>query len=119
MAIPHARPGQPIDLAPLGESLTRAASHAILKTRALELIRLVLTQGKALPPHRVRGEATIFCIEGELAVIVEGETCRLAADQLVLLEADTEYAVHAVTDCSALLTVQLPPGMPGSASSTD
>lgn len=118
MAIPHARPGQPIDLAPLGAALNRAATHAILKTKSLELIRLVLPQGRALPPHRLRGEATLLCLEGDIALIVEGESCRLAARQLVLLPADTEYAVHAVTDCSALLTLQLPSGLPGSASST-
>lgn len=118
MAIPHARPGQPIDLAPLGAALNQAATHAILKTKALELIRLVLPQGKALPPHRLHGEATILCLEGDMAVLVEGESCHLAAGQLLLLSADAEYAVHAVTDCSALLTLQLPPGLPGSASST-
>ena len=118
MAMPHAQPGQPIDLAPLGDTLKEAATHAILKTRSLELIRLVLPQGKATPPHSVAGECTILCLEGELAVVADGDTCRLETGQIVLLPAGIEHAVHAVSPASALLTIQIPPGAPGSGSST-
>ena len=118
MAIPHAEPGQPISLAALRDGLREAATHALIKTQALELIHVVLPQGKALPPHSLRGEVTIQCIEGELVVAFSGTACQLSAGQLVLLPAHTEHAVHAARDSSALLTVQLPPGLPGSSSST-
>src|SRR2546421_12628963 len=118
MALPHARPGQPIDIAPLGATLSQAASHAILKTRALELMRIVLPRGAALPPHSVYGELTLLCIEGAVALDAGGHSCELRQHQLVLLPARQEYAIRALEDASLLMTVQLPPGMPGSASST-
>jgi quercetin dioxygenase-like cupin family protein len=118
MAMNHAAPWQPIDLAPLGERLAEAASHAILKTHALELMRLVLPAGKSLPPHSVYGEVTLYCIEGEVEVDGQGGACRLGAGQLVLLPAQDRHAVRALQDSSLLLTVQTPAGLPGSASAT-
>ena len=119
MALPHARPGQPIDIGPLGPDLAHAASHAILKTQALELMRIVLRRGGQLPAHSVYGECTLLCLEGSVVVEAEGTSCELRANQLVLLPALQMHAVRALEDASLLLTIQLPPGLPGSASSTD
>ena len=119
MALEHARPGQPIDVAPLGVALGASSTHAILKTRSLELIRIVLRAGDALPPHHVRGELTLLCIEGAAEVSMDGTACQLRASQLLLLPQQTQYAVLAKEDTSLLLTIQLPAGAPGSASSTD
>src|SRR3954453_6732407 len=118
MALTHARPGQPIDIAPLGATLAQAASHAILKTRSLELMRIVLRRGAALPPHSVYGELTLLCLEGAVAVDAGGRSCELRVHQLLLLPAQQEYAIRALDDASLLMTVQLPPGLPGIASST-
>jgi quercetin dioxygenase-like cupin family protein len=118
MALDHAKPGQPIDIAPLGPALPRSATHAILKTQSLELIRVVLRGGQALPPHNVYGELTLQCIEGRVAVETSAGACQLHAGQMVLLAAQEQHAVRALEDASLLLTVQLPAGLPGSASST-
>lgn len=119
MALDHAQPGQPIDVAPLGVALRESATHAILKTRSLELMRVVLRAGEALPQHNVRGELTLLCIEGAAEVVMDGTACRLRASQLVLLTAQVQHAVRALQDTSLLLTIQLPAGEPGSASSTN
>ena len=118
MALDHAQPGQVIDIAPLGDALQQAATHAILKTRALELIRVVLREGEALPPHNVHGELTLQCIEGAAEIEMPGSACTLRAGQLVLLPGALQHGVRALQDCSLLLTIQLPEGRPGSASST-
>lgn len=119
MALEHAQPGETIDLPPLQQRLAGHPTHALIKTHALELIHLVLRQGRELPPHRVYGEVTLHCLEGELQVVIEGAPpCLLRANQLVLLAANVEHGVRAVQDSSALLTVQIPPGQPGSSSST-
>jgi len=118
MALPHALPGQPVDLSPLGDALAHSASHAIVKTHALELMRIVLRRGEQLPPHAVYGECTLLCIEGAVQVEQGGSVCDLRASQIVLLPARGEHAVRAIEDSSLLLTVQLPPGQPGSGSST-
>ena len=118
MALEHAQPGQPIDIAPLGAALRESATHAILKTRSLELIRVVLRAGQALPPHNVYGELTLLCIEGSAEVTMESKVCQLRSNQLILLSAQVQHAVRALEDTSLLLTIQLPAGAPGSASST-
>ena len=118
MALAHALPWQPIDLSPLGAALHGSATHAILKTYALELMRVVLPAGQALPAHQVYGECTLLCLEGEVEVQGEEGSCRLAAGQLVLLPARARHAVLALRDSSMLVTIQLPEGQPGSASST-
>lgn len=118
MALAHASPWQPVDLSPLGAQLRGCASHAILKTHALELMRVVLPAGQTLPPHQVYGETTIQCLEGAVDVEGEQQRCRLEPGQLVLLPAKARHAVQAVRDASLLVTIQLPPGEPGSGSAT-
>ena len=118
MALDHAQPGQPIDIAPLGAALRQSATHAILKTRSLELMRVVLRAGEALPRHAVRGESTLLCIEGAAHVSTDGTVFQLRPSQFVLLPARAEHAVLALEDTSLLLTIQLPAGEPGSASAT-
>ena len=119
MAIEHARPAQPVDISPLGEALSHSASHAILKTHSLELMRVVLRAGQSVPPHKVYGEITLLCIEGAVSVeVAGGGASQLKPWQLVLLPAQAEYALQASQDCSLLVTVQTPIGLPGSASST-
>jgi quercetin dioxygenase-like cupin family protein len=119
VALDHAQPGQPIDIAPLGAALRESSTHAILKTRSLVLMRVVLRAGETLPPHSLRGESTLLCIEGAAEVSMDAATCRLRASQLVLLPAQTQHVVRAPADTSLLLTIQLPAGEPGNASSTN
>ena len=119
MAIKHAQPGQVIDVRPLGAGLQQTVTHALIKTRSLELMRIVLRAGQALPPHDVHGEVTIQCLEGRAVVAAEVGPSELGAGELVLLPARDLHGVQALEDCSLLVTVQLPPGAPGSASSTD
>lgn len=118
MALEHAQISQPIDIAPLGDALRISATHAIMKTRSLELIRVVLRAGESLPPHKLRGERTLQCIEGEAEVTIDGMVSRLRAGQLVLMPPQAQHGLLAVQDTSLLLTIQLPAGEPGSASST-
>ena len=118
MAIAHARPGEVIDVRPLGERLPSVATHALVKTRSLELIRLVLLAGQSLPRHSVQGEVTVLCIEGAVRVDAQVGSCELRAGQMVLLPAHDEHALLAHEAASLLVTIQLPAGLPGSDSST-
>ena len=113
MALEHARPGQVIDIAPLGAALRESQTHAILKTDALELMRIVLRAGEVLPPHQVAGEVTLLCVEGLAEVTLAGVLRQLHPGQLVLLPAQVRHAVRALADTSLLLTLQLPAGAPG------
>jgi len=107
MALPHAVHGQVVDVGPLGDRLATERSSAIFKSMDLEVMRVVLTAGRALPPHKVPGEVTIQCVEGSLDVTLAAGPVRLNPGQLVLLERNEMHGVSALTDCSALVTIAL------------
>jgi len=109
MALPHAVPGQVIGVAPLGPLLKGSRTHALFKSRDLEVMRLVLGAGDALPPHRVPGEVTIHCIEGRCEVRLAAGVVALAPGELLLIGANEVHGVAAVSDCSALVTLVLKP----------
>ena len=116
MALTHLHPGDVIDATPLGERLASTASHALLKTGALELMRVVLRAGQGVPAHAVDAEATLHCLEGSVQVDIDGDGRQLEAGQLVVVAAGARYALHALQDASLLVTMLLPYG--GSASAT-
>lgn len=111
MALPHAAPAQPVDVAPLGAALPSTQSSALFKSPGLEVMRLVLPAGKVFPPHKVDGEITLHCLEGELelSVLTDGaeQRQRLRAGQLCYLEGGVTHAVTGISDASALVTIVL------------
>lgn len=107
MAVPHATPGQVLDVRPLGERLRESKTTALFKSRDLEVMRLVLVEGKSLPSHKVPGEITIHCLEGRLAIGLEGATVPLEAGELVHLAGNAVHGVTALADATALVTVAL------------
>ena len=107
MAMHHAQPGEPINIKPLGAAMGTTKTTTLAKTDTLELIRLVLPAGKTLPEHKVAGEITIQCLEGELQLTAAGKTQVLAAGTLVFLSGNDPHAVRAITDATALVTIVL------------
>ena len=107
MAIQHASPGQALDVRPLRDRLSTTRTAALFKSVDLEVMRLVLLAGKALPPHRVPGEITIHCLEGSLDIEFIGGAVRLEAGELLFLAENATHGVKAVTDTSALITIAL------------
>ncbi len=107
MALTHARPGQPVDVRPFGSELSRRQSHALFKSDQLEVIRLVLPAGRSIPAHELTGEITLQCLEGRIEVSCDGTVTELAAGQLLYLPGQSERALRAVADASALLTIVL------------
>jgi len=107
MAIPHAKPGELIDLMPLGSAVTSTKTATLAKTSDLELIRLVLPAGKVIPEHKVAGELSFQCLEGEIEFTACGKTQLLHAGMLLWLSGTEPHAVRAVTNASALVTIVL------------
>lgn len=108
MAIPHAEPGDVIDVRPLGPALAGARSHALFKSNDLEVIRLVLKAGQGLPPHNVTGEITLQCLEGRVAFTCAAGLRELAAGQLIHSTRNELHGLRALEDSSLLLTIVLP-----------
>lgn len=109
MALPHAACGTLIDIAPLGPALRSHITTAFFKSAQLELVRLVLPQGRELREHRVAGEITLLCIEGLIEFTALGRSQSIALGQLVHLAGGEPHALRALADATALLTICLTP----------
>jgi quercetin dioxygenase-like cupin family protein len=98
-----------MSLRPLGAQLPETPSTALLKAHQIEVMRLVLLAGKSVPEHHVEGELTMHCLEGRIELKAQGKTQLLQAGDLVYLEGNVPYSLHAAEHSSMLMTVVLQP----------
>ncbi len=107
MAISHATPGEIIPIHPLKEKIADTKTHTLLKTDAIEVIRLVMPAGKTIAEHKAPGEITVQCIEGFVKFSSGGTSKDLTAGEMLYLSAKEPHAVEAVEDSSVLVTILL------------
>ena len=107
MAIPHAAPGQVINVQPLSDAISKSVTTTLIKTDRLEVIRLVVPAGKDIPPHKVAGEITVQCLEGRIAFTATGESQVLEAGQMLYLTGAEEHSLKGIEDASVLVTILL------------
>lgn len=108
MAIPHAQPGDLIDVRPLADKLTSSKTKTLIKTPHFEVIRMVLPTGKIISDHNAPGEIIVQCLEGEMAFTTMGQTKPLKSGDMLYLSAEEPHSVEAIMDSSILLTMLLP-----------
>ena len=107
MALHHALPGELIDIRPLKSNLKSAITKTLFKSNRLEVFRMILLTGKAMPEHQVTGEITIQCIEGSIEFTAVGTNHLMHAGDLICLAGGTVHALKAVEDSSVLVTILL------------
>lgn len=107
MAIPHAQSGEVVDVRPLGPALAAARTTTLVKSKALEVIRLVVPAGKEILSHEVPGEVTLLCLEGVVGIPVGSATRVLEAGQFLYLAGHESHAVRGIQDASILVTILL------------
>ena len=105
MAIEHAKPGELIDVRPLGPKLPEATTRTLFKAEQLEVIRLVLPTGKEIAEHRAPGEIIVQCLEGIIEFTALGQSQQLTAGQMLYLDAGQPHAVKCLENASFLLTL--------------
>jgi quercetin dioxygenase-like cupin family protein len=103
-----ANPGEPVDVLPLGNSLVSAHTRTLVRTAAVEVIRLIVRAGQEICRHQSEGEIIVHCLEGRVAVTALGTTQALAAGTLLDLPAGERYALKGIEDASLLLTILVP-----------
>ena len=107
MAIHHASSGELIDIRPLKGNLKTAITKALFKSDRLEVFRMILLAGQAMPAHQVTGEVTVQCLEGVVDFSI-GDTHQLMREgDLQCLAGGESHGLKAVEDCSVLVTVLL------------
>jgi quercetin dioxygenase-like cupin family protein len=108
MAIPHAGPGEPVDVfSPAGAP--PALTTTLIKTESLEVIRLVMPVGKEFARHQVSGEITLQCLTGSATLQLDGQSCELSAGKMTYLSGGQGHSLLAREDSSLLLTILLSP----------
>lgn len=94
-----------MDVRPLGEKLEGARTTVLVNAGGVEVIRLVMAEGKVLAEHRAPGAITVHCLEGRIEFTALGQTRELSAGQMLYLPAGEPHAVKCVEGASVLLTV--------------
>jgi quercetin dioxygenase-like cupin family protein len=107
MAIPHAKPGDVINIRPLESRLKEGVTSTLVKTGTLEVLRLVIPAGTNIDRHQVPGEITVQCLEGQVIFDAGGTDRELVAGTMLFLEGGTPHALRAVKDSSVLVTILL------------
>ncbi|EGF24389.1 cupin domain-containing protein [Rhodopirellula baltica] len=105
MAILHASPGTVIDVRPLKEQIFNAKTQVLVKTDALEVIRLVLPAGKTISEHQAPSEITFQVLEGTVQFTCHGKPHELSAGEMLFLGSREPHTVIAVADSTVLLTM--------------
>ena len=108
MAIPHAKPGEIVDVRPLGSALASAQTQTLVRAEQVEVIRLVVQAGKEIPEHKAKGEVIVHCLEGRVAFTASGKTQTLEAGHLLYLPTGEPHSVKGIENASLLVTVLLP-----------
>ena len=115
MALEHLLPGQTQLLVPEGALPTEFVSRALFKSEDLEVIQLLMPEGRRMLDHRVNGEITLQCLKGCVDVISHavGEPdprpkARLVEGHLMYLQRGEPHQLLAVVESVVLLTIALP-----------
>ena len=109
MALQHAASGELIPLKRGDDDIAHFTSVALAKTENMELIRLVLPREREMPVHRVEGEITLLCLEGEIVCDAHGLSTVLRPGEMLYLLGGVPHAIKANEDAVALLTILLKP----------
>jgi quercetin dioxygenase-like cupin family protein len=108
MAIPHAKPGEVVDVRPMGSALASAQTKTLVRAEQVEVIRLVVPAGKEIEEHKAKGEIVVQCLEGRVAFTAFSQTQNLETGKLLYLPTGEPHSVKGIENASLLLTILLP-----------
>ena len=103
-----AKPGEPMDVRPLGSALASAHTRTLLRTTAVEVVRLIVRAGQEIPRHTSQSGILVQCLEGRVAFTAFGTTHTLEAGTLLYLPTGEPHSVKGIENASLLLTILLP-----------
>ena len=107
MALQHAASGELIPLKRGDDDIAHFTSVALAKTGNMELIRLVLPKDRDMPVHKVDGEITLLCLQGEIVCDAHGNSVVLRPGDMLYLLGGVPHGLRANEDAVALLTILL------------
>lgn len=99
MALHHATSGEVVRLQ------ASDGTRALVKTTSFETVHLVVKAGEAIPPHKVAGAITLYCIDGALAIEIDGAARRMGRGDWLYLDPSVPHALRGDVDSALLLTI--------------
>lgn len=99
-----ARPGELVDVRPLGAALASAHTRTVLHSAGVQIVRLILHAGEQSPQRREPGPIILHCLEGLVSLTALDKTQAIGPGSLLLLPADEPYSLRGIEDASVLLT---------------
>src|SRR6266516_2899167 len=72
-----AKPGQMVEVGPLGKSLQAQQQTLLIRTHGVEIVQLVIPAGEQVPTHEAQGEIILHCLEGHVTLAVGGQSREL------------------------------------------
>jgi quercetin dioxygenase-like cupin family protein len=101
----HIESGEIINLKTLKDGMSEHSTFALIKTKEMEVIRMVLPRGKDIMEHQVEGEISVHCLQGNVIFRVEDSAIELSENDWFYLEGNQSHALHAKEDTILLVTI--------------
>ena len=97
--------GEVVSLSSLGTDMDSGTTYALVKTEDMEVIRMVIPEGKTIPEHNVKGQLSLQCLEGEIEFNFDGKTVKMKEDDWICLDKETMHSLTPITHSVLLLTI--------------
>lgn len=86
----------------------RLEMNSVLRgpTPSFEAVRLIVSEGEEIPPHKVKGELSFYCIEGLAQIgLSDNEVILLSARQWLYLRGNEVHSIRGLQNASLLMTI--------------
>lgn len=101
----HIKSGEVINLETLKADMQVDASYALVKTDAMEVIRMSLPKGKNVTEHSIEGEMSVLCLKGKSVFKVGEKRRELTEGDWLYLRKKQVYSYTAEAETILLLTI--------------
>ncbi|MFH5832432.1 cupin domain-containing protein [Halalkalibaculum sp. DA3122] len=101
----HVHAGEVINLNTLKGDMSPDSTYALVKTSDMEVIRMVIPEGRNIDEHSVDGQVTIQCLNGTVQFRLGNETRELSSGSWLFLDRNQPHSIYAETDAVLLVTI--------------
>lgn len=101
----HIQPGEVVNLLTLKKDMPADSTFALVKTSDMEVIRMVLPEGKNIAEHSVEGEMSVQCLKGYTEFTVGEKTHDLTEGDWLYLNRDEKFSYHTQKKTILLVTI--------------
>lgn len=101
----HIQPGEVVNLLTLKKDMSGDATFALVKTSDMEVIRMVLPEGRNISEHSVEGEMSVQCLKGHTEFTVGDKIHDLTEGDWLYLERNELFSYRTKTETILLVTI--------------